>query len=145
MININAGTTIQNNSLWLSDDGRYGLNGPVLFTYNGSQFASTLTEPISDGKFRSDNNDELISAATPTQIINTIDGTLLRTITPPDNSYTWKSYDPVTHMLLYTKAGSYKSYLINIDDNSVKTVNGTGVAFINGILFDSNGNYIKLM
>lgn len=145
VININNGALIQSSFYWLSDDGRYAINGLMLYSFNGSQFVSSLFEPIIDGKFRPDNNDELISAASPTMIVKAMDGTLLRTITPPDNSFTWKTYDPVTHMLLYTKTGIYKSYLINIDTNEVKTINGTGVAFINGILFDSFGNYRKLM
>jgi len=145
LININTRTMIDIRLYRLSDDGRYANNGPLIFTYDGSQFSNMIMAPIIDGRFRPDNNDELISTASPTVIVNSSDGSILRTITPPDNSYTWKSYDPTTHMLLYTKAGSYKAYLIDIDTNSIKTINATGIAFLNGTLFDVNGNYLKIL
>ncbi len=145
LADMNTGTSLQQGVIGICDDGRYMLNGSAFLTYNGSQFQISVFENFSDGVFRPDNNDELISAASPTPIANGTNGSILRTITPPDNSYKWKSYDPVTHMLLYTKDETYKSYLINIDTNVVTTVNGTGVAFINGILIDAKGNYIKLM
>jgi hypothetical protein len=143
--NIITGATIPFNGSLLSDDGRYSFNGYNVSQFDGSNFNNIALVPEPYSKFRPDNNDEIVSPNTPTNIYRSTDGTLLRTITPPGTGYTWLTYDPVTKNLLYVKDGTTTLYLINIETQAVKTINGVGVAFINGMLFDNNGNYIKLL
>lgn len=132
----------------LSDDGRYARNRQALFTITGNAVTQSAFLNSVGYDFRPDNNDELIFRGTPTTIIKTSDLTTLRTLTPPVSGYFRKSYDPATKTILYMGDNVNEVYLINIDTQIVTTVKARSnscVSLVNGILFDYNGYYIKVM
>ena len=132
----------------LSDDGRFAKNRQTLSSITGNTVTEIgfLNSVAYD--FRPDNNDELIFRGTPTTILKTSDLTTLRVISPPVPGYFRRSYDPATKMMLYMGDNSNEVYLINIDTQEVTTVKARSnscVSLVNGILFDFNGYYIKVL
>lgn len=133
-------------SLILSDDGRYSKTGQIIRNFDGNALTTLL--PNNDYFFRQDNNDEIIYQGTPTTVINTKNGDVLRTISPPISDYYLANYDPATKKLFYKSSNATKIYLIDIENQKATPIdawsNGCGY-FLNGILFDYYGNYKKII
>jgi hypothetical protein len=134
--------------IFLSDDGRYAKSGQAIFTTTGNTLTQSAFLNSVAYDFRPDNNDELIFRGTPTTIIRTSDLTTLRTLSPPVSGYFRKNYDPATKTMLYMGEGAREVYLINIDTQvvtSVKALSNNCVNLVNGVLFDVNGYFLKVM
>lgn len=145
VVDLLSNSAIGSLGLKLSDDGRYAvMNGGMYEIKGGNLNPIGSLYPVYI--FRPDNNDELIYLGSPTTILKSSDRTILRTITPPVSEYTNINYDPATKNILYTKYGANKIFLINIDTQKVTTVNASGAAwFINGLLINQDGYYLKIM
>jgi hypothetical protein len=135
----------------LSDDGRYFYtrNQGSLYSVSGATqtYIGHFQNVGGFYGFRPDNNDEIITRFTPTNIVKSSDLTILRTLNLPETGFILRSYDPATKHLLYYKTGADRCYLVNIDTGVAKLIHadGEGCYLINGFLISQGSYYIKVL
>jgi hypothetical protein len=141
----------------LSDDGRYSVAGPEVYSVNGGVQTHTGTIPNNYyfRWFRGDNTDEIITTQYDAQvatelktiIIRSSDMSVVRIFDPPEAGFSLTAYDPATKTLLYAKYGAAKVYLVDIDTGAKKIFKAAGsanVPLVNGIII-IGGRYIKAL
>jgi hypothetical protein len=129
----------------LSDDGKYVIYNYQIFRVSGVDLINPSSLPSAQ-EFRPDNSEEIISTYPPVGIYKTSNASFLRNISPPETGCLLVNYDPATKNILYSKYSENKVYLVNIETSAVITVRASYVqALMNGILFDGNGHYLKVL
>lgn len=129
----------------LSDDGKYVIHNYRIYRVNGVDLINPSSLPSAQ-EFRPDNSEEIISTYPPVGIYKTDDASFLRNISPLETGCLLVNYDPATKTILYSKYSENKVYLVNIETSAVITVRASYVqALMNGILFDGNGHYLKVL
>jgi hypothetical protein len=134
----------------ISAFGKYLLTGNNIYEYVGS--ALEFRWAISSGTYliglMPDNEEQIILLHNQSVTVNNmIDGTLVRTI-PVPTGYVYTNYDPVTHSVFFTQAGSEVSYAINIvtlEQTDVHALNAvsTSPVLYGGFYFEWLGDYFK--
>lgn len=149
----------ENSREWtnLSDDGRYSVGWPEVYSVSGGiqTHIGTIPNNYYFRWFRGDNTDEIITTQYDAQVVNELktiiirssDMSTLRTFNPPETGFSLTAYDPVTKTLLYTKFGATKVYLVNIDTGAKKIFKASGgynTPLVNGTII-IGGRYIKAL
>jgi len=129
----------------LSDDGIFVRSGNQIYEINNMEITN-YSYISSTYDFRPENSAEMISKATPSDIIKTSDGSLIRTISPPESGYVFVNYDIATKHQVYFNRSLKKVYLINIETLETKTINAASIyRVMNGIMFDNLGHYLNVL
>jgi hypothetical protein len=141
----------------LSDDGRYSVAWPKVYSVSGGIQTHIGTNPNNYyfRWFRGDNTDEIITTQYDAQVVNELktiiirssDMSTLRSFDPPEAGFSLTAYDPATKTLLYAKFGATKVYLVNIDTGTKKVFKASGsyqTPLVNGTII-IGGRYIKAL
>lgn len=161
LVNMQNSTVLhqENANDWtiLSDDGRYSISWPKVYSVSGG--IQTLIGTIPNNYyfrwFRGENTDEIITTQydspvmkeLKTIILRSSDMSTLRSFDPPEAGFELSAYDPATKTLLYTKFGATKVYLVNIDTGTKKIFKASGgynTPLVNGTII-IGGRYIKAL
>lgn len=161
LVNMQNSTVLhQENSLdgtILSDDGRYSVAWPKVYSVSGGIQTLIGTNPNNYyfRWFRGDNTDEIITTQydspvmqeLKTIIIRSSDMSTVQSFDSPEAGFSLTAYDPATKTLLYAKFGATKVYLVNIDTGTKKVFKASGsyqTPLVNGTII-IGGRYIKAL
>ncbi|MBI3220865.1 MAG: hypothetical protein HYZ44_15225 [Bacteroidetes bacterium] len=135
----------------VSDDGKYILNEKKeIYEVVGNNVNLLGTLPFSsrEAEFRKDRNNEVVIVKSSSiDIYDVRIPGLSRSISLPKPSY-GAFYDPATTSYLFYNYTSGEGYIFNIETSSVKWIKICPYGYyklINGYLFDSSGNYMKVL
>jgi hypothetical protein len=133
----------------LSCDGIF-LCSNILNIYRITGLTTNLTGKLTTtGKligFRDDRTDEIMSASGHRVYIYDANTLSLKRIVAAPVGSTFQTYDVIKGKLVFNDASAGKIYVVDIEDAETRAYNAfTGnFAMLNGILFTSQGEYIKL-